>query len=54
MSELPGRNVSKRTGGLEIEIRIWKPNLQSGGEGSIDKLNWQRLFYSSGVIATAW
>jgi len=35
-------------------IKIWKPSPQSKGEGSIDKLNWHRLFYSSGVIATAW
>jgi hypothetical protein len=39
MSKLPGRNVSKRTGGLVIE-KLWKPSLQFGGEGSIDKLNW--------------
>ena len=39
MSELPGRNVSKRTGGLVIE-KHWKPSLQFGGEGSIDRLDW--------------
>ena len=54
MSKLPGRNESKRIGGLVIEIKLWKPSLQFGGEGSIGRLNWQRLFYSSGVIATAW
>jgi len=53
MSKLSGRNVSKRIGGLVIE-KLWKPSLQFGGEGSIGRLNWQRLFYSSGVIATAW
>jgi hypothetical protein len=53
ISELPGRNESKRTGGLET-YKIWKPSLQSKDEGSIDKLNWHRLFYSSGVIAAAW
>ena len=40
MSKLPGRNESKRRGGLVIE-KLWKPSLQFGGEGSIDKLNWQ-------------
>ena len=40
MSELPGRNESKRIGGLEIEIKLWKPSLQNGGEGSIGKLSW--------------
>jgi len=39
MSKLPGRNVSKRIGGLVIE-KLWKSSLQFGGEGSIDKLNW--------------
>ena len=39
MSELPGRNVSKRTGGPVIE-KFWKPSLLFGGEGSIGKLNW--------------
>jgi len=39
MSKLPGRNESKRIGGLVIE-KLWKPSLQFGGEGSIGKLNW--------------
>ena len=41
MSKLPGRNESKRTGGLVIEIKLWKPSPQFGGEGSIGKLNWR-------------
>ncbi len=55
MSKLPGRNVSKRIGGLVIE-KLWKPSLQFGGEGSIGKrkLVGIHLSYSSGVIATAW
>jgi len=36
MSKLPGRNESKRIGGIEIE-KHWKPSLQFGGEGSIGK-----------------
>ena len=55
MSKLPGRNESKRIGGLEIE-KFWKPSLQVGDKGSIGKrkLTEIRLFYSSGVIAAAW
>jgi len=53
MSKLLGRNESECTGGLVIE-KLWKPSPQFGGEGSIGRLNWQRLLYSSGVIATAW
>ncbi|MHB8279402.1 MAG: hypothetical protein ACYDIA_17370 [Candidatus Humimicrobiaceae bacterium] len=55
MSKLPGRNESKRIGGLVIE-KLWKPSLQFGDEGSIvkRKLDETRLCYSSGVIATAW
>ena len=55
MSKLPGRNESKRIGGLVIE-KLWKPSLQVGDEGSIGKrkLAETRLYYSSGVIATAW
>ena len=36
MSKLPGRNESKRIGGLVIE-KLWKPSLQVGDEGSIGK-----------------
>jgi len=55
MSKLPGRNESKRIGGLVIE-KLWKPSLQFGDEGSIGKrkLDETRLYYSSGVIAAAW
>jgi len=55
MSKLSGRNASKRIGGPVIE-KLWEPSLQFGGEGSIGKrkLAGIRLYYSSGVIATAW
>ena len=54
MSKSAGRNESKRIGGLE-SAKVWKPNLQLWGEGSIGKrkLADLRLSYSSGVIATA-
>lgn len=53
VSELPGRNESKRTGGLESE-KPRRPSLLLGSEGSMNRRNLtDATIHFGGVLATA-